>query len=375
MIIARDEGVVGEEVFGVGLVGAGPVGQAIHLPTLARMADRFRVVHVMDVDADVAERVAARVGARHSTDADALIQDPAVDVVVIGSPNRFHAEQVIAACRAGKRAVLCEKPLAVSAEEGRAIARASAEHGVPVIVGTMHAFDPAWIAAADAWDASGRAPHTVRISAVIPPNPDSEDSATEIVGRPAPRVAGEPDLEAQALAVTGGVLGLAIHDLPLARRLLPDARPRVISARALRPWGYEVVAMVGESVLEIHGIGGASWDPEWTLDAVARDRSLHLDFSLSYVHAGSSTATLTDARGTTGWGPYADNGYVGEWEHVHDVITGRAAPVAMHAQLADLDLATDIAEQSAAIIRAGGVVPAATEAGSDAHAARTEVAA
>ncbi|WP_204577189.1 Gfo/Idh/MocA family protein [Clavibacter michiganensis] len=366
---------MGEEVFGVGLIGAGPVGQAIHLPTLARMADRFLVVHVMDVDADVAERVAARVGARHSTDADALIQDPAVDVVVIGSPNRFHAEQVIAACRAGKRAVLCEKPLAVSAEEGRAIARASAEHGVPVIVGTMHAFDPAWIAAADAWDASGRAPHTVRISAVIPPNPDSEDSATEIVGRPAPRIAGEPDLEAQALAVTGGVLGLAIHDLPLARRLLPDARPRVLSARALRPWGYEIVAMVGESVLEIHGIGGASWDPEWTLDAVARDRSLHLDFSLSYVHAGSSTATLTDVRGTTGWGPYADNGYMGEWEHVHDVITGRTAPVPMEVQLADLDLATDIAEQCAAIIRAGGVVPAATEGGSDAHATRTEVAA
>jgi myo-inositol 2-dehydrogenase/D-chiro-inositol 1-dehydrogenase len=368
VIIARDEGVVGEKVFGVGLVGAGPVGQAIHLPTLARMADRFRVIHVMDVDAEVAERVAARVGARHSTDADALIADPDVDVVVIGSPNRFHAEQVVAACRAGKRAVLCEKPLAVSVEEGDAIARASAENGVPVIVGTMHAFDPAWIAALDGWDTAGEPAHTVRISAVIPPNPDSEDSATEIVGRPAPRPAGEPDVEAQVLAVTGGVLGLAIHDLPLARRILPDARPRVVSARALRPWGYEIVALVGDTVLEVHGIGGASWDPEWTLDAVARDRSLHVDFSLSYVHAGSSTATLTDARSATGWGPFPDNGYLGEWEHVHDVITGKAAPVAMDAQLADLALAIDIAEQSAALIRAGA--DAAAE-----RASRTEVAA
>jgi myo-inositol 2-dehydrogenase/D-chiro-inositol 1-dehydrogenase len=357
---------VGEEVFGVGLIGAGPVGQAIHLPTLARMPDRFRVVHVMDVDAAVAERVAARAGARHSTDADALIADPEVAVVVIGSPNRFHAEQVIAACRAGKRAVLCEKPLAVSAEEGRAIARASAEHGVPVVVGTMHAFDPAWIAAVEAWEATGSAPHTVRISAVIPPNPDSEDSATEIVGRPAPRAAGEPDVEARAAAVSGGVLGLAIHDLPLARRLLPDAPARVLSARALRPWGYEIVAMVGESVLEVHGIGGASWDPEWTLDAVARDRSLHLDFSLSYVHAGSSTAALTDARSTTGWGPFPDNGYLREWEHVHDVITGAAEPVPMDVLLADLDLAIDIAEQASALIRADG---------EPARASRTEVAA
>ncbi|WP_394804694.1 Gfo/Idh/MocA family protein [Clavibacter capsici] len=362
---------MGELVFGVGLIGAGPVGQAIHLPTLARMADRFRVVHVMDVDADVAERVAARAGARHSTDADALIRNPAVDVVVIGSPNRFHAEQVVAACRAGKRAVLCEKPLAVTVEEGEAIARASAEHGVPVVVGTMHAFDPAWIAAVDAWDASGDVPHTVRISAVIPPNPDSEDSATEIVGRPAPRAAGEPDVEAQALAVSGGVLGLAIHDLPLARRLLPDARPRVISARALRPWGYEIVAMVGGSVLEVHGIGGASWDPEWTLDAVARDRSLHLDFSLSYVHAGSSTATLMGARGTTGWGPYPDNGYLGEWEHVHDVVTGAAEPVPMSVLLADLALAIDIADQAAALIRAD----VAVVSGSAAEPHRTGVAA
>lgn len=352
-----------EVVFGVGLIGAGPVGQAIHLPTLARMADRFRVVHVMDVDPDVARRVAARVDARHSTDADALIDDPAVDVVVIGSPNRFHAEQVIAACRAGKRAVLCEKPLAVSVAEGEAIARASVEHGVPVVVGTMHAFDAAWIAALDGWRGSGDAPHTVRVSAVIPPNPDSEDSATEIVGRPAPRAAGAPDVEARVAAITGGVLGLAIHDLPLARQLLPAAPPRVIAARTLEPWGYEIVAMVGDSVLEVHGVGGASWDPEWTLDAIAVDRSLHVDFSLSYVHAGSSTAALRDARSATTWGPYPDNGYVGEWEHVHDVLVGAADPVPLDDLLADLALATSIAEQCAELIRAAAAAGASPDGG------------
>jgi myo-inositol 2-dehydrogenase/D-chiro-inositol 1-dehydrogenase len=350
---------VSEVVFGVGLIGAGPVGQAIHLPTLARMAHRFRVVHVMDVDESVARQVAARVDARHSTDADALIDDPAVDVVVIGSPNRFHAEQVIAACRAGKRAVLCEKPLAVSAEEGQAIARASAEHGVPVIVGTMHAFDPVWIAALEGWRTGGEAPHTVRISAVIPPNPVSEDSATEIVGRPAPRDPAVPDLASRIAAVTGGVLGLAIHDLPLARQLLPAERPHVISARALDPWGYEIVATVGGSVLEVHGVGGATWDPEWTLDAVAPDRSLHVDFSLSYVHAGSSTAVLEAGRSSTAWGPYPDNGYVGEWEHVHDVLVGAAEPVPMDVLLADLALATDIAEQSAELMRAAADEPSA----------------
>jgi predicted dehydrogenase len=37
-------------------------------------------------------------------------------VVPICSPHRFHAPQVTAACRAGKRAVLCEKPFAMSGD-------------------------------------------------------------------------------------------------------------------------------------------------------------------------------------------------------------------------------------------------------------------
>ena len=48
---------------GVGIIGAGPVTQAIHLPTLATLYDHFRVVHIMDINAEVAEGLAARSGA------------------------------------------------------------------------------------------------------------------------------------------------------------------------------------------------------------------------------------------------------------------------------------------------------------------------
>ena len=44
---------------GVGILGAGPATQAIHLPTLARHPDLFRVITVMDIDAAVAGSVAA----------------------------------------------------------------------------------------------------------------------------------------------------------------------------------------------------------------------------------------------------------------------------------------------------------------------------
>ena len=106
---------------GVGILGAGPVTQAIHLPALARLQDILEVRHIMDVDPAVASSVAARVGASASTSMEALLADPAVDVVAICSPHQFHAAQVIAACRAGKKAVLCEKPFAMNAEEAAGI--------------------------------------------------------------------------------------------------------------------------------------------------------------------------------------------------------------------------------------------------------------
>ena len=98
---------------GVGIIGAGPVTQAIHLPTLASLGDRLQVVNIMDVNGEVGDLVASRTGARSTTSVPTLLEDPDVDVVAICSPGQFHAEQVEAATAAGKRAILCEKPLAI----------------------------------------------------------------------------------------------------------------------------------------------------------------------------------------------------------------------------------------------------------------------
>ena len=44
-----------------------------------------------------------------------------------------------------------------------------------------------------------------------------------------------------------GIMELAIHDLPLVRRLLPlDALPRVTSARLLHPFGYALNIAEGD---------------------------------------------------------------------------------------------------------------------------------
>src|SRR4051794_21410731 len=204
--------VSGAPLLGVGILGAGPVTQAIHLPTLARLTDTFRVAMIMDVDADIARSVAARVDSRSTTDMTTVLDDPDVDVVAICSPHHFHAEQVVAACRAGKKAVLCEKPFATTSEQAEAIAAVSAETGVPILVGAMHTFDPGWLAAQANWGDLQERALFIRSSIVLPPNPRYEDFATEVITRPSFPPPDYENPDAVARMVSGGVLGLAIHD-------------------------------------------------------------------------------------------------------------------------------------------------------------------
>ena len=187
---------------GVGFLGAGPVTQAIHLPALARLTDTYRVATVMDISADIAASVAGRVGARSTTSVDDMLSDPDVDVVAICSPHRFHAEQVIAACRAGKRAVLCEKPFAMSGAEAEVITAVSAETGVPIVVGAMHVYDPGWRAVRSS-GAPWNPAHTVRSSIVLPPNARFEDFATEVITRPPARH--QPDYDDPEVADLGSM--------------------------------------------------------------------------------------------------------------------------------------------------------------------------
>jgi predicted dehydrogenase len=339
---------------GVGILGAGPVTQAVHLPTLARLPGQFRVVTVMDIDARVAELVAARAGAEPTQSMQAVLDHPDVDVVAVCSPHQFHAEQVAAICAAGKRGILCEKPLATTQAEADQIRKAVTAAEIPLVVGAMHAYDPGWLAASGAcagW--AGRA-HTIRSTIVLPFNDRFEDWATEIATRPAPPPpTGVLTAEERAGRIRGLVLGLSIHDLPLVRAFAP-AFDRVDHAEFVAPFGGVISLTAGPRRVELIAFMPV-WQPDWRLEAWAADASLSVSFTPSFVHAGSASATIRDRQGERHITASPYNGYEGEWRELHDLVSGTAtARYPLSETVADLRFATDVADQAAsAVLREG----------------------
>ena len=139
---------------GIALIGTGFMGKAHALawravqPVFATDT-RPRLAVLCDQPGERAAEMADQFGfARATDDWRAAILDPGVDAVSITTPNKLHAQMVIAAARAGKH-VWCEKPLAVTLEDARAMAEAVQEAGVAAVVGYNYTQNPAFQHAVD----------------------------------------------------------------------------------------------------------------------------------------------------------------------------------------------------------------------------------
>lgn len=131
----------------IGLIGAGRMG-AFHGETLAYRLPQVNLYAVADPTPDAAQNLISKlnVEAKAYTDPMALIQDPQIDAVVIVSPARTHASNILAAIKQGK-AVFCEKPMAVTLEEANAIVQAVDETGSIMQVGFNRRFEKGFKAA------------------------------------------------------------------------------------------------------------------------------------------------------------------------------------------------------------------------------------
>ena len=116
------------KTIGIGLIGAGNIAQ-FHMQGYNSIREAYgeyipHFVVVADQNIKAAESIRDRYGYETATtDWHDVIGNPAVDVVLITSPNFLHAEMVIAAANAGKH-VMCEKPMAMNKEEGKAMCEA-----------------------------------------------------------------------------------------------------------------------------------------------------------------------------------------------------------------------------------------------------------
>lgn len=240
----------------------------------------------------------------------------------------------------------------MSAAEASEIAAVAEETGVPIVVGAMHTFDPGWRAAAQAWGELPATAHTICSSIVLPPNPRFEDFATEVVRRPPSSTPDLSDVEVRATIVRAGVMGLAIHDLPLVRALLPHFDDlQVHRAMTLAPFGYRILATAGGKRIELHAAMTSTWKPAWVLEALADDQALVTEFSPSYVHAGSAISTLRAPGSSRTFGPMTANGYEGEWREIDAILHGDAPTPDLAGLIDDLHFALAVAEAAAESVR------------------------
>lgn len=133
----------------VGLIGAGFMGKA-HSLAYAAMPMFFWPAPavpsrrlIADVDDASAAEAAQRYGFSESTsDWRKVVEHPDVQLVDIATPNHLHAEIALAAAAAGKH-IICEKPLALSADEARKMYEAVRDAGIVHMVAYNYRRTPA----------------------------------------------------------------------------------------------------------------------------------------------------------------------------------------------------------------------------------------
>lgn len=127
---------------GVAQIGTGAIALANHLPGV-QVSQQGEMVALCDVNQAALQQAFTATGIEKVyTDYRKLLQDPAVDAVIIATPNRFHKEIALAAIAAGKH-VMCEKPIALNYADALEMYQAAEKAGVRHMTAFTYRFVPA----------------------------------------------------------------------------------------------------------------------------------------------------------------------------------------------------------------------------------------
>ncbi len=133
----------GEAPLRWGILGAANIARRRVIPALQQSA-RARLVAVASRDPRTASQFAdeMQIGRAYGS-YDALLADPDIDAVYIPLPNHLHVPWTIRAAEAGKH-VLCEKPIALNAEEAQTLLELRDRTGVQICEAFMVRSHPRW---------------------------------------------------------------------------------------------------------------------------------------------------------------------------------------------------------------------------------------
>jgi len=119
---------------GLGLISCGNMGRS--LVTHAKDVPGCSLRCVADVVEEKAKALAEEMGCDYVTDSNALLSRGDIDAVVVAAPNFLHRELVEQAA-AQQKHVFCEKPLALTTADAKAMVAAAADNGVKLMVGQV----------------------------------------------------------------------------------------------------------------------------------------------------------------------------------------------------------------------------------------------
>jgi predicted dehydrogenase len=173
------------------------------------MRDRVVIPAVCDARPEVLEHAAERYGLATHTELSRMLDETVLDALVIATTPASHSVLVSEAASHHVH-VFCEKPLALTREEGRLAAREVAESGISFQIGFQRRYDRAY---RDAYQKirEGAIGELITFTAVA-------------------RDAWQPDLEYARPEVSGGLLlDMAAHDFDLARWLMGSEVERVFT--------------------------------------------------------------------------------------------------------------------------------------------------
>jgi predicted dehydrogenase len=136
--LERAQGASANEKLVVGLIGCG--GRGTHDAGNFQKMPQVEVAYVSDVDqnrlADAAKHFNVQSN-RAVSDMRRILDDKAVDAVIITTPDHWHSPAAILACNAGKH-VYVEKPISHNIREGRLLVEAAERNKVQVQHGTQN---------------------------------------------------------------------------------------------------------------------------------------------------------------------------------------------------------------------------------------------